>query len=156
MYLLDTDHRIHLMQARPAVVQRLAEVGLHAVATCVIVRGELLYMAQLSERRADNLAAVSALLQGMVVWAVDDETSDRYAEIKAALLDRFGPRERARRRQFDIAKLGFKDNDLWIAAVGIRHGLTVVSADNDFRRMTAITTLNVETWWSPQSSQAPS
>ena len=156
MYLLDTDHFVHLMQARSTVVQRLAAVGRGAVATSVIVRGELLYIARISALRAENLASVSTLLQGITIWPVDEESGDVYADIKAALLDRFGPKERARRRQFDLRQLGFGDNDLWIAAIAIQRGLTVVSADADFGRIAQVTLLAVETWWSPRDAQAPS
>jgi len=115
-----------------------------------------MYMARRSERPSSNIAEVETFLRDMTVWPVDDDTSDVYASIKAALLDRFGPRERARRRQFNLAKLGFGENDLWIAAIAIQRGLTVVSADADFGRIAQVTQLTVESWWSPQRDPASS
>ena len=154
-YLLDTNHCSRILDGDPAVTRRVRGLGRAAVATCVIVRGEPLFMARRSERASENRAEVDSLLRDMIVWPVDDESSDIYAEIKVALLNRFGPREKARRRQFDIATLGFGENDLWIAAIAVRRGLTVVSADDDFRRMAEVSTLEVESWWSPRQDQAP-
>ena len=47
---------------------------------------------------------------------------------------------------FDVAKLGFGDHDLWIAATAIDRGAVLVSADPDFLRMTDVVDLEVEDW----------
>jgi tRNA(fMet)-specific endonuclease VapC len=39
---------------------------------------------------------------------------------------------------------------LWIAAIAIRHGLTLVSADSDFERVAQVEDLRVERWWAPE------
>ena len=49
-----------------------------------------------------------------------------------------------------MIKLGFSDNDLWIAAIAKRYGLIVVSADHDFQRLKGIAELSVESWWTPE------
>jgi tRNA(fMet)-specific endonuclease VapC len=43
-------------------------------------------------------------------------------------------------------KLGFKENDLWIAAIAKQHDLTVVFADSDFRRIRLVEDLKIESW----------
>jgi tRNA(fMet)-specific endonuclease VapC len=73
-------------------------------------------------------------------------TAQHYADLKSALLTEYGPRERARRRGFDLTRLGFTDNDLWIAAGAIEHDAVLVSNDGDYRRMTNVSNLRVETW----------
>ena len=56
MYLLDTNHCSHLLNSHPKVVQKLEELGDTLVATCVIVRGELIFMAFRSEQKAIKIA----------------------------------------------------------------------------------------------------
>ncbi len=147
MYLLDTNHCSHLIDGHPAIVACLVSAGDVEVATCVIVRGELRLMVERSERRDENDRKVKAFLRDITVHPIDDAVADVYGLLKARLLKHFGPRDRAARRKSTIERLGFKENDLWIAAVALKHGLVVVTADGDFSRMReAAPELPVETW----------
>lgn len=153
VYLLDTNHCSRLLQGHPRIVERLSSLDDALVVTCVIVQGELVYMAQKSEQRAANLLRVQSFLHDIDVYPVDDEAANIYGRLKAAILERFGPKEKARRRQARPESLGFTDNDLWIAAIAKRHGCTIVSADSDFNRVAEIDDLAVEAWWSPELDQ---
>ncbi|MBI1926747.1 type II toxin-antitoxin system VapC family toxin [Candidatus Poribacteria bacterium] len=150
MYLLDTNHCYHFLKKHASILQKIFQLGDDSlVVTCVIVQGELVYMAQKSERKEENLHELEQFLEHMAVYPVDRETADIYGRIKAAIIDHFGPKEKAKRRKATIEQLGFQENDLWIAAIAKRHGFTVVSADSDFERIKVIEELSVEKWWSP-------
>lgn len=150
MYLLDTNHCSRLLQGHSAIISKLQELGDTPIATCVIVRDELIFMAQKSEQKAENLHHVHQFLHDIVVYPVDDHTADIYGKLKARILDHFGPREKAQRRKTNTTKLGFSENDLWIAAIAKRYALTIVSADSDFDRIKKVEDLSVERWWSPE------
>jgi len=62
------------------------------------------------------------------------------------LVEQYGPRERAKRRNFDLSRLGFHDNDLWIASCALDVAMTVVSTDGGFARIAAVSDLEVDSW----------
>jgi tRNA(fMet)-specific endonuclease VapC len=132
----------------------MAQLGDALISTCVIARGELIFMAQRSERKSENIIMVQAFLSGMVVYSLDGGTADIYGDLKASILEQFGPKERSERRRTKIEALGVSDNDLWIAAVALQHSLTIVSADSDFKRISAARELQLETWTSPVSTSS--
>ena len=129
------------------MIKRLRELGDTAVATCVIVRGELIFMTEKSQRRDENLDRVQRFLDDIHVYPVDEEASDIYGRLKSAILSHFGPKDRKLKRRTKTETLGFSENDLWIAAVAKRHGMTVVSADSDFKRMQEVGEISLETWY---------
>jgi tRNA(fMet)-specific endonuclease VapC len=158
-YLLDTNHCSHAIRRDPVIVARLAAIADQEIGSCVVVEAELLFMAYNSDRMADNLADVRRFLGAMRLYGVDSYVSDVYAQLKARLFARFGPRERAKRRHTTIQQIGFSDNDLWIAAIAMRFGLTLVSADRDFARVGEVAALAWESWLpaaSPSESRSGS
>ena len=116
--------------------------------TSVVVGGELRYGALISERRIENALAVEDFLGRIDQIAISPAISQIYADLKAGILMKLGPKDRSRRRPFDLSKLGFTDNDLWIAASAIERDAVIVSEDSDFRRMAAFESLDVENWLS--------
>ncbi|MGH2559577.1 MAG: type II toxin-antitoxin system VapC family toxin [Thermomicrobiales bacterium] len=107
-------------------------------------------MAYKSGRAEANLHAVRDYLTTSQIHSIDAEATDVYGRIKAAVLHRWGPRERAKQRHFAISHLGFTDNDLWIAAIAVRQDLIVVSEDGDFARIAEVTDLRHESWLGSQ------
>jgi tRNA(fMet)-specific endonuclease VapC len=146
VYLLDTNACSRVIQGDSNLINRIVEVGEEQVATCVIVEAELLYMAYKSEQKARNLAQVKVFLQDIKIYFLDEETADIYAQFKAGILEHFGPKEKKKRRKTRIENLGIGENDLWIAAIALRNGLTIVSSDSDFQRMQAVKPISLESW----------
>jgi len=147
-YLLDTNHCFRLIARDERMLAALSARQLERLMTSVVVAGELRYGALISERQFENSLAVEDFLGRIDQIAISPAISQFYADLKAGILTKFGPKDRARRRSFDLAKLGFTDNDLWIAASALDRNAVVVSEDPDFRRMAAIEPLNVENWLS--------
>jgi tRNA(fMet)-specific endonuclease VapC len=135
MYLLDTNHCSRIIFGETNLIQQLELHSEAGVATSVIVRGELLYMAAKSQQTAANIQQVNAFLNKIDLYPINLSISDIYGDLKGKLINTFGPKEKAERRKFNIQTLGFGDNDLWIAATAIHYNLTIVSTDNDFRRI---------------------
>ena len=148
LYLLDTNHCSRLIERDPVVRHRLQLLGKVQVATSVVVCGELTFMAENSEQKAANLLRVQVLLRGLEIYPIDREIADIYGQLKAEIIARYGPRERSRRRRTRIEEVGVSDNDLWIAATALRHGLTVVSSDSDFERMREVRAFPLDNWLS--------
>ena len=146
MYLLDTNHCSCIIFGDNHLIQQLELHSEEGVATSVIVRGELLYMAAKSQQTVTNLQQVKAFLNTIDLYPINLSISDIYGDLKGKLINKFGPKEKAERRKFNIQTLGFGDNDLWIAATAIHYNLTVVSTDNDFRRIQQVYSCPVEPW----------
>jgi tRNA(fMet)-specific endonuclease VapC len=145
-YLLDTNHCFLLIARDPRLVTAVATRRAEQFMTSVVVAGELRYGAAVSERSGENGTAVEDFLGRIDQLLISPATAQHYSDLKSRLLLAFGPRERARRRNFDLAKLGFTDNDLWIAATAIEHNAVLVSGDADYRRMSEVADLTVENW----------
>ena len=146
IYLIDTNHCSRIIFGETNLIQQLELHSEAGVATSVIVRGELLYMAAKSQQTAANIQQVNAFLNKIDLYPINLSISDIYGVLKGKLINTFGPKEKAERRKFNIQTLGFGDNDLWIAATAIHYNLTIVSTDNDFRRIQPVYSFALESW----------
>ncbi|RAQ38592.1 PIN domain nuclease [Arthrospira sp. O9.13F] len=149
MYLLDTNHCSYLIRKEATVWEKALAIGTENLATCVIVQGELIFMAEKSAQKTQNLANVNDFLQYLRIYLTDETTAVIYGQIKAALFDQFAPKEKSQRRKTKIRDIGFDDNDLWIASIAWQHNLILVSADSDFQRIQTVRDLTVESWYRP-------
>lgn len=146
MFLLDTNHCSRLLDSDPDVTANVAANSDMPMATSVITEGELVFMAQGSARKAANTARISAFLEAVRIFHVDSATAQIYGSLKADIYDVFGPKERSKRQHTTITHLGFSDNDLWIAAIALRHDLTIASMDSDFQRIQKVRDIKLTSW----------
>jgi len=146
MYLLDSTHCIMIMSGDISLRRKVESLADTPMATCVVVVGELLFGAHKSEQAERNINLVESLLNSLHIYQVDMKTAKIYGRLKSGILDRFGLRGRAKRRIARTERLGFRDNDIWIAAVAKRHDLVIVSGDSDFQRLQSVEDLRVESW----------
>jgi tRNA(fMet)-specific endonuclease VapC len=146
VYLLDTNHCSHFLTGKRWVREHILEFDQTDVSTSVVVRGELLYMAQRSERPLDTLGVIMAFLRDITAYQIDYAAAQTYAELRALLFARYAPKERAKRRHTTLHDLGFDENDRWTAGTAPRFGLIVVSNDNDFGRIAEAVPLLHDNW----------
>ena len=125
-FLLDTNIVIALF-AKEAVVQanlaNAAEVFIPS-----IVLGELYYGANKSFRVAENVAKIDEFAARNSILACDTRTAQEYGQIKNRL--------RAKGRPIP-------ENDIWIAALGKQHSLTLITRD---AHLGEVDGLAIEAW----------
>ena len=148
MYLLDTNHCSQIIGADPNVIKKLQQNSSQGVGISAITRGELIFMVEKSERVKENYDNFSPFLDNINTYLIDNDISDCYGKLKAKILKHFGPKDKKQARNTTVQKLGFSDNDLWIAATAISYNLTLVSADSDFVRIQEVQALILENWCS--------
>ncbi len=146
MYLLDTNHCSLILQGDSNLLTQLQVKVNASVAISSIVAGELLFMAQKSEQKINNLIQVRAFLNKIRIYPVNLEIAEIYGEFKTELINKFGAKDKQKRRKMKIEQLGFSDHDVWIASTAIYYSLIVVSCDSDFQRMRQVKIFDLESW----------
>ena len=79
--------------------------------------GELMYGAELSQKRDFNFEGYYSFCEQMKVLNIDMEISKTYGKIKSLLKSKGHP---------------IPENDIWIAATALTANLSLVTADSDF------------------------
>jgi len=97
------------------------------VALPTIVAGELLFGALNSGLQARNYTRYEAFIDGALLLCVDRDTARHYAQLRLAL-------KRAGRP--------IPENDIWIAALCLQHGLVLVTSDGHFADCPGLVTEN--------------
>ncbi len=123
--LLDTNLIIAFFSGEKTVSQRFNETEVLVSST---VLGELYYGALKSGRAAGNVARIEEFATSVGVLACDALTARHYGQIKDRLRSKGRP---------------IPENDIWIAAVAMQHGLTVATRDEHFKEVDALV---VENW----------
>jgi predicted nucleic acid-binding protein len=132
MYLFDTDVISRVVKANPpdALISRLSTVPLALQFTTSINAAEVYYGACRIGRRDELIRAFEELvLSRLTVLPFDLESARVFGRLKASLEARGKPQS---------------EPDLRIAAIALRHGLTIVTGN--LRHFSAIPGLSVENW----------
>ncbi|NEQ38117.1 MAG: type II toxin-antitoxin system VapC family toxin [Okeania sp. SIO3I5] len=145
-YLLDTNHCSYIINGNSQVIDALNTHANDSISISIITYAELFYMSENSEKVLENRRAVEAFLTSVNLYFIDEETAIIYSQLKALIFAHFAPKDKNKRRRTNISNLGFSDHDLWIVATVIQHGLTLVSADNDFKRIREVQPFSWESW----------
>ncbi len=119
--ILDTNAVSGLLEGDPALEALLARDHRHELP--VIVIGEYRYGLARSRRRRTLLPLLDELVRESTVLSVGLETAAAYAAVREALRAQGTP---------------ISENDVWISALAIEHGLDVVSRDTDFDHVTGL------------------
>src|SRR5262245_47407207 len=118
-YLLDTSIVIALFANDNAVVEQIEDAEEVFIPTIVI--GELYYGARKSGRVRENIVRVDLFAEANVILTCDTETCRWYGVVKDLLHQKGST---------------IPENDVWIAALALRHGLILVTRDSNFAEVT--------------------
>ena len=130
MYLLDTNVCIRYLNGRSlSIRERLAATNVNDVYICSIVKAELFYGAMRSNNPQRNLANQQRFINLFSSLPFDDDVALVYGKIRAYLAQQGTP---------------IGSNDLQIAAIALKHDLTLVTHNTrEFRR---VPKLRLEDW----------
>ena len=130
MTILDTNICVRFLRGEEPVVRRLLDADENDdLRIPAMVEGELFYGVEKSERRDENREKVKALLAFLPVCHADDETMEKFGELKA--------KAEAAGRRVD-------DADVIIAATAMRHGALLVTGNT--RHFSRFDGLEIEDW----------
>ena len=129
-YLLDTNSWIHYLKNPSSKIEvKLKSLSPSDVATCSIVVSELLHGAEKYGNTKKRVALVYTTLAPFVSLPFDDQDAATYAKLRDSL---------------EKAGNIIGPYDLQIAAICLRHGLTVVT--NNVGEFSRVSGLPVEDW----------
>ena len=122
-FLLDTNIVIALLKGDDTVLSnmdRALEVFIPVVAL-----GELFFGAAKSGRPVENRARVERFAAGSAIVSCDPDIAREYGRVKQQLRERGRP---------------LPENDIWIAAAAVRHGMVLVTRDRHFQEVEGLQT----------------
>jgi tRNA(fMet)-specific endonuclease VapC len=128
-YLLDTNHLSAYLDRQAVLEQRIDEL-LRAgdrFGICLPVLCKYRAGIRLGRRYQQNLRRLQAALSVLRLWPVDEETAIEFADIY---------------RELRTSGQMMSQFDLLIAALARQHGLTLLTADQDFQRVNQLRTEN--------------
>jgi tRNA(fMet)-specific endonuclease VapC len=125
-HLLDTNIVVALLNDDPEIKARIGE-ALEVFLSSVTL-GELYFGAARSGRPEDNARRIDDFADVCTIVGVDSDTARHYGRVKHELGKRGRP---------------IPENDVWIAACALQHGLVLATRDQHFEHVQA---LHIEAW----------
>jgi tRNA(fMet)-specific endonuclease VapC len=125
-FLIDTSALIRFLARDPGLRWRMGH-DFRCFLSFISV-GEMFAGAHQSARLAFNAGEVRRICEAIPVLHWDMETADHYGRIHATLRGKGKP---------------IPQNDVWIAATAVRHGMTLITLDQHFA---AVDGLPIEIW----------
>jgi predicted nucleic acid-binding protein len=123
IYLLDSSWIVSFLNGRPeaiALIRRLTSDAGGELAASVVAWAEVYQGLLGAGASVDRLAAFEALFDRILVIPITISIARHFAAIRGALQARGTP---------------IGDNDTWIAATAIAHGVVLVTRDRHFERV---------------------
>lgn len=125
-YLIDTVAAVARLNHDAAIIKLLNTDVLISIP--IIVLGELYAGAENSAKVQDNYTKIERLVNDSNLLLCDTQTARQYARISQQLREKGRP---------------IPQNDMWIAALAMQHGLTLVTRDAHFSHIDG---LLLQTW----------
>jgi tRNA(fMet)-specific endonuclease VapC len=125
-YLLDTNIIIGLFANDSEIVEKIPNAGEIAV-PCIVI-GELCYGANKSVKSEENLERIDDFARNNTILICDENTAKYYGIVKDRLRIKGRP---------------IPENDIWITAIALQHGLTLITRDEHFKD---VENLKTEKW----------
>jgi len=128
-YVWDTDICIYWLKGYEQIKEKVKEVGEDSINITIITLAELKFGAYNSQKVKENLEVIKKFLSKMKVLNLDENSVDKYGEIKTKL-----------RRSGEL----IEDFDILIASIAIVNNAILVTNNVDhFKR---IEELRIENW----------
>ncbi len=116
-FLLDSNVIVAAFEEEAGVLDRLRRTPTEQIFIPAVALGELYFGAMKSRRVGENLERLEDFAAASNVLPVDETAARFYGEVRNGL----------RRIGHPIP-----ENDIWIAAIALRHGLALVTRDSHF------------------------
>ena len=130
MYLPDTNVWIQFLSPdNNRIKDRMLSVESSAIQLCSVVKAELFFGAEKSNRKSENHEVLRNLFTDVASVPFGDDAARKYGEIRAEL---------------SRAGTPIGPNDLMIAAIALVHGSTLVT--HNTREFSRIKDLKLEDW----------
>ncbi len=123
--LLDTVIVAAYLNREQSIRDKIDTVNIHLSSITI---GELFYGAYKSNKIASNIQRIREIEPISTIIVCDAITGDYYGQIKQSLKRKGRP---------------IPENDIWIAATALQHGLTLISRDAHFSEVDG---LDLATW----------